>query len=260
MKRLLKFALFTFSLALASATPALAALFTNSFGTLQPNSSDCDDCYDGPVAFPGSGQSIAFFGATYTGLFVGSNGYVTFGAGATSFTSQPLNTQTVGKMIAGEFTDLDSRIDGASNVYVNNSTPGQLIITWQQMGHYDENYSVRSTFQLVVRSDQFPIPSGQGQIGFFFDSISDGSTASAGFGDGLAAINPGEQSIYSGPASSFSGHAPIWFSLNGGVPVTPGSAATIPTLSEWGIVLLSGMLGLFGLGILRRRSRRDSFA
>ena len=255
MKRLLCCALFTLSLALASATPALAALFTNTFGTLQPNSSDCDDCFDGPVAFPGSGQSIAFFGATYSGLFVGSNGYVTFGAGADEFVSSPLNIQTVGKMIAGEFTDLDSRIDAPSNVYVNNSTPGQLIITWQSMGHFPTDYSVRSTFQLVVRSDQFPIPSGEGQMGFFFDSISDGSTASAGFGDGLPAINPGEVSIYSGPASSFSGHAPLWFRLNGGVPVTPGAAAkVIPTLSEWGIMLLTGLLGLLGMGFLRRRS------
>jgi IPTL-CTERM motif len=255
MKRWLHGVLMAFSLALVGATPAAAALYTTSYGTLQTNSSDCDDCFDGPVAFPGTAQSINFFGTTYGSLFVGSNGYVTFGAGATSYTSSPLNTQAIAPMIAGEYTDLDSRNDASSNVYVNNSTPGQLIITWENMGHYNQNYSVRSTFQLVVRSDQFgPIPSGEGQIGFFFSTITDGATASAGFGDGLAAVNPGEVSIYSGPASSFSNHAPLWFTLSGGVPVTPG-ATPVPALSEWGMILLAGGMGMLGLAILRRRAR-----
>ena len=258
MKRCLGKVLFMLAVALIGVTPAVAALFTSTLGTLQPNSSDCDDCFDGPAAFPGSGQSINFFGTTYTGVFVGSNGYVTFGAGHSNFVTFPLNTQTVGPMIAGEFTDLDSRSDAPSNVWVNNSTPGQLIITWQALGHFSLNYGVRSTFQLVVRSDQFAVPTGQGQIGFFFDSISDSSTASAGFGDGLAAINPGEVSIYSGPASSFSGHAPLWFNLSGGVPSapTPTTRVPVPTLSEWGMILLSGLVGLIGLVMLQRRLRR----
>jgi hypothetical protein len=258
MKRLLHGVLvfLTLLLALASAAPAVAALYTSTFGTLQPNSSDCDDCFDGPVAFPGSGQSINFFGTSYSGLGVGSNGYVTFGAGQSNYTTSPLNVQTVGPMIAGEFTDLDSRTDAASNVWVNNSTPGQLIITWESMGHFSFNYAVRSTFQLVIRSDQFgPIPPGEGQIGFFFATITDGNTASAGFGDGLAAINAGEQSIYSGPASTFSNHAPLWFSLSGGVPVTPTAATPVPALSAWGMLALAAAMGLLGVGILRRRSR-----
>ena len=123
MKRWLHGVLLTLSVALASATPAVAALYTTSYGTLQPTSSNCDDCFDGPVAFPGTGQSINFFGSTYSGLYVGSNGYVTFGAGHSEYVSSPLNVQVVGPMIAGEFTDLDSRTDAASNVYVNNSTP-----------------------------------------------------------------------------------------------------------------------------------------
>lgn len=256
MKRLISGIFCVFSLVLAGAAPAFAALYTASYGAAQPTSSNCDDCFDGPVAFPGVGQSIAFFGSTYSDLFVGSNGYVTFGAGATSFSPSPLNTQTVGKMIAGEFTDLDSRSDASSNVYVNNATPGQLIVTWVQMGHFSTDYTVRSTFQLVIRSDQFAVPPGEGQIGFFFDTITDSATASAGFGDGLAAINPGEQSIYSGPANLFSGHAPLWFSLAGGVPVTP-TEAPVPTMSGWTILLLTGLLGLLGVGTLRRRSAMD---
>lgn len=250
MKRLLLTAILALGFALTAVTPASAALYTATLGTMLPTSSDCDDCFDGPLSF-GGGQDILFFGTTYGDLYVGSNGYVTFGAGASVFSTSPLDVQTVGPMIAGEFTDLDSRTDVPSDVWVNDLIPGQLIITWEDMGHYNMDYTVRSTFQLVIRSDQFAVPAGEGQVGFFFDVITDGNTASAGFGDGLAAINPGEVSIYSGPASSFSNHAPLWFNLTGGVP---GGGTEIPTLSEWGLILLSGMLALAGLGLLRRRS------
>ncbi len=36
--------------------------------------------------------------------------------------------------------------------------------------------------------------------------------------------------------------------------VLQGVVAAIPTLSEWGVILLAGMLGLFGMGVIRRRS------
>lgn len=35
----------------------------------------------------------------------------------------------------------------------------------------------------------------------------------------------------------------------------PVAVAAIPTLSEWGMILLAGLLGLFGVGGMRRRSR-----
>jgi CSLREA domain-containing protein len=39
-----------------------------------------------------------------------------------------------------------------------------------------------------------------------------------------------------------------------GVPGALDSVAAIPTLSEWSMVLLAGMLGLFGMGVMRRRT------
>ena len=213
-------------LGLLAATPAYAALYTNDYGTLLGNTSNCDDCYDGPISF-GAGQSFNFFGTVYSGLYVGSNGYVTFGAGASSFSPQPLNTQTIAPMIAGVFTDLDSRDDAASNVYVNTTIPGQLVVTWLDMGHFSKNYSVRSTFQLVIRSDQFAgILPGESTVGFYYGSITDGSTASGGFGDGLAAINPGEVSLFYGSASGQSNASQAWFNLSGGIPAQDGTCGS----------------------------------
>ncbi len=255
IQRLAAIALFACALMAPKAEAALYITDPANFGAVQAFSSNCDDCFDGPVAFPGAGQSLNFFGTTYTGLFVGSNGYVTFGAGANSFSAEPLPVQTVGPMIAGLFTDLDSRSDATSQVFVNSATPGQLVVTWNGMGHFSTNYAVRSTFQLVVRSAQFAVPVGEGRIGFFYAGVTDTNTASAGFGDGLAAVNPGEQGFFSGPATGLNNAMFRWFDINGGVPgQAPAAAAMlIPTNDVFGLVLLGLILALAGGWIVRSR-------
>ena len=246
-------------LGLGASQAALAALYEANpanFGAPLANLSDCDDCSNGPIAF-GAGHSLAFFGTTYNDLYVSSNGYVTFGSGSGAFSTAALDTQNILPMIAGLFTDLDSRSDPTSQVFANTATPGQIIVTWVDMGHCCTTYAVRSTFQLVIRSDQSTVPAGQGQIGFFYDSVTDTNPASAGFGDGLAAVNPGEVAFHSlQPASALSNAAPRWYNLSGGVPTAPTAVQPVPTLSEWSLIVLGlALASAAGLARTRRRSR-----
>lgn len=233
--------------AAASCLPgaASAALYTTALGSQIASLSDCDDCYSGPYGF-GAGHSLSYFGGSYNGLYVGSNGYVTLGEGVSDFVTRPLDTEDLAPMIAALFTDLDSRADDASRVYVNTAQAGQIIVTWSQMGHYDTTYSVRSTFQLVIRSDQFAYAEGEGQVGFFYDTITDDAIASAGFGDGYFPSIPGEVALFLGPASAQSGAAPRWFVLRDGIPDVVGQ---VPEPGALGLAAL----GLLGLGLRRRR-------
>ena len=246
-----------FAVLLSGVQGAQAALYDANpanFGTALAGPSDCDDCSDGPFAF-GAGHSINFFGTTYTDLYVGSNGYVTFGAGASAFSPIPLDQQAARPMIAAVLSDLDSRSDATSQVFVNTSTPGQIVVTWFGMGHWPQNYTGRSTFQLVIRSDQLTVPGGQGQIGFFYGTVADTRVAAAGFGDGLAAVNPGEVAFHNGPANELN-DTHRWYNLNGGIPTPPppASVAPIPTLSEWSLALMALMALVLGAVAVRRVS------
>jgi hypothetical protein len=242
MKKILG-AAFAAALGLAAMAPAQASLYTSTYGTQLPGPSNCDDCYAGPIAFTGTGQSINFFGNTYSEVYVSSNGYITFGSGQSSYSTQALDIQTVAPMIAGLYTDLDSRSDDASNVYVNTTTEGEIVVTWLDMGHFSGDYSRRSTFQILLRSDQLASQGGLAQIGIFYGDVGETRLVSAGFGDGLAASNPGEVAFASFVVGdTLSNSAPRYYNLNaGGIPVDVPEPASLALLAMGGAALAGGM-------------------
>ena len=257
---LLGWAAIATSLAVA-ASPASAALYTNSFGALVPGYAPNDDLTFGPVALP---FSIDFFGTTYNTMIVSNNGNVQFNSNSDSFTPTPLNTQTIGAMIAPFWTDLDSRSDplgaiaagtGGSAVYVSQTSANQVVVTWDRLGFFDANYSGRTQFQLVLNNPGAPIAVGEGAIGFYFAAMTSGtdtSNVTSGFGDGLDPINPGEISHFSGTSAGAIealNNSFVWFDLEGGTPVVvpPDNAVPVPAT---GALLLAGIGAMI---VLRRR-------
>jgi len=65
----------------------------------------------------------------------------------------------------------------------------QIIVTWDRVGYYSAQDNLLNYFQLVFRGPNYPIPSGEGRIGFFYkemvwESGAVSTTAATGVGDG----------------------------------------------------------------------------
>ncbi|NJL89836.1 MAG: hypothetical protein HC916_08650 [Coleofasciculaceae cyanobacterium SM2_1_6] len=139
---------------------------------------------------------FTYFDKTYNSLYVNNNGNVSFGKPVSTFTSQSLLTNTTAPIIAPYWADIDTRARGS--IRVRTDVPNQTIITWNNVGYFRQNQDKLASFQLVLRGDNYDIPAGEGNIGFFYKNIDwetgkasggingfGGKPAGVGLGDGL---------------------------------------------------------------------------
>jgi protocatechuate 3,4-dioxygenase beta subunit len=80
---------------------------------------------------------FSFYGETYTDVYVGTNGYVTFGAPDTNYGNDLDTFAQLAPRIAPKFRDwvTDQDPDGAG-VYVNTALPDRVVVTWKNMRRY----------------------------------------------------------------------------------------------------------------------------
>jgi hypothetical protein len=123
----------------------------------------------------------------------------------------------------------------------------QIIVTWDHVGYFDSKTDLLNTFQLVLRGPDYVVPTGEGQIGFFWTTmqweVGEVSLvpAAVGLGDGLSNGFVLEGSTEIGIAGVVQNHR-LWFNLTDqGVPdpVVPVPPAV------W--LLGSGLIGLIGM-------------
>jgi hypothetical protein len=78
-------------------------------GTMLSSVSGCDDCFQAQnISF-----NFPFYGMMFDTIYVGSNGYITFGTGASAYTNYPLPTTSApANLIAGLFDDLNTSAGG----------------------------------------------------------------------------------------------------------------------------------------------------
>ena len=202
-----------------------------------------DDQSVGPIAL---GFTLPYFGEEYTEFFINNNGNISFGESVSSFTPAPLDITTFAPIIAPYFADVDTQPEDGGTVTLRTDIPNQIIVTWDEVGFFSQRTDLDASFQLVLRGPDFDVPEGEGDIGFFYNEIEwetgdasggtdgfGGTPATAGFGDGLSEINPGEVSI---PGSQMDGISDVlsdqffWFDLGeGGIPVDPTPPPPPPT-------------------------------
>ena len=128
----------------------------------------------------------------------------------------------------------------------------------------DRHDDLLNTFQLVVRGPNYVIPAGEGQIGFFWNTMQwetgDASNGTGGFGGTPAAVGFGDGSqngfvlqgsIQDGISSTVNNEY-LWFVLNAQGDPTPVPSVPEP---ETYALMLAG-LGFLGAMARRRRARR----
>ena len=247
-------------------------LYTNDLGSIvvmtggdsAPGIGDAtgrnDDGYSGPINLNYTLSN--FFGGTYSSFYVNNNGNITFNDGVAAYT--PLGPQGANEpVIAPFFADVDTRGANSGVVYLNQNTTGETIVTWDHVGYFNSHDDLLDTFQLVLRSPDFAVPSGQGQIGFFWNAMQwetgDASGGTNGHGGDPAAVGfgDGQSNGYVLAGSTFNGVASIvndkmiWFNLSDqGTPV-PVPVPSVPEPQTYALMLMG--LGALAMATTRRR-------
>lgn len=197
-----------------------------------------DDGFRGPIDL---GFTLNFFGTNYTQFFINNNGNVSFGNGIAAYDPDG-PTGADAPIISPFFGDVDTR--GANSGVVHFSQLANAdIITWDHVGYYDSHDDKLNTFQLVLRGPGYAVPTGEGQIGFFYtgmqwDSTDTSQVAAIGFGDGAGNSVILQGSTEPGTANLTQNHH-IWFDLSdSGVPVTPPpTTSAVPEPGSVSLVL-----------------------
>lgn len=216
-----------------------------------------DDGFSGPINL---GFTLNFFGQDYTQFWANNNGNISFTGGIAAYT--PTGPQGAPQpIISPFFGDVDTRGAGSGLMYLRNDIPGEVIVTWDQVGYFGAHDDLLNSFQLVLRGPGYTIPPGEGAIGFFYKNMQwetgDASNGSGGFGGTPAAIGFGDgsgngevlQGSINNGIASIVNNKYIWFDQNL-APVTPPTGVPEPS----GVALM--LLGLLGMGGLRYAAGR----
>ena len=98
----------------------IEALFETNYGTFWTTCDDCSTARALPFAFP-------FYGVNQNTAFVGTNGYITFGSGDTTF-AESVSAFNNRARISAFFDDLI----GGGGVFINDQLPGRFVVTYDR--------------------------------------------------------------------------------------------------------------------------------
>ena len=149
------------------------------------------------------GNGLNFFGQNYTGLYVNTNGSVTFDNGLSQFTPDTISGGTIPGIFpfwadvdtrSGTVTPTSGGTSTGSNLvwYDLDAEDGTFTVTWDDVGYYSSNTDRLNAFQLIITdlSGQDGFEDGDFTFEFRYEDIGwttgDASDGSGGLGGSVA--------------------------------------------------------------------------
>ncbi|MGB7054899.1 MAG: C25 family cysteine peptidase [bacterium] len=137
--------------------------------------------YSLPFNFP-------FYGLSYNAIGLCSNGFMEMGESSYRFgANEPIPSSSGPRQLIAPFwDDLDPRPapTGTGDIYyAHDATNNRWIVEFRSVGHID-NTNQRETFQMQLLDPQYhPTPTGDGEILFLYDTVTDASSNTVGIED-----------------------------------------------------------------------------
>ncbi len=185
------------------------------FGTnvLAINDDGSSSALDLTGAFSGG---LRFFGGPYTQFWVNNNGNITFSGGLSAFTARAFPV-AARPMIAPYWADVDTRNRGGLAMETENRVywhlePGRLVVTWYNVGYYNEQNDKRMSFQLIL-TNALDCGSGDFDVEFRYDRCEWTAGSASGGSGGLCAS--GSSSCVSAQAGFDAGNEMDYVALPG---------------------------------------------
>jgi len=141
-----------------------------------------------------------FYDNTYTGLYVSSNGFVSFGSGYSSYSNGCIpSTSTPNNVIYAFWDDLVPTGGSNGNIYVKQIDSGTFAIEWYRVKKYgSSNYQ---TFEIVLRNDH--------SIVLQYQSVSDTGSVTVGVENATGTL--AKQYICNGVGTPLINQLAIWY-------------------------------------------------
>jgi len=148
-----------------------------------------DDGSHGPIDLPFTFQ---IYGASYTQVYININGNISFGNQLGTYTSSPFPMEGP-TLIAPFWADVDLRATGPGiNTVQYKLTPTALLVSWKNVGYYNQQTDKLNSFQLIISDGGDPVIPGGNNVAFCYGSM-EWTTGSAsggisGFGGTAATV------------------------------------------------------------------------
>jgi hypothetical protein len=217
--------------------------------------------------------TFCFYGTSSTECYINANGNVSFGAPYSQFTSTGFPVSGF-PMLAPFWADVDNRPTDGGLIWYK-STATAFIVIWDHVGYFSEQTDKLNTFELIFTNGTDPLIGVGNNVAFSYQDMTwttgSASDGVGGFGGTPATvgINKGDGTLYA-LVGRFD-HAGTDFYGPGGAPGGVGYLSnqnfafnacpdntviinSIPTLTQWGLIILGmALLALGSVYILRKR-------